>query len=251
MAGAATARSGAAATRSLVRRRRSGSARGSAATWTATRTRGRTRSSTRSSERGRSHATSCGETCGRSAPRGACRPSSSGRCRSWASPESDEPYAKRARAGSGSGWPTTSTPTRRISLGDLARIDATLRAHGAARVADGALADLRARVEVFGLHVATLDVRVHASEVRERAERVVAAFAAAATARERHGPRSIDRVIVSMTASAGDVLAAEKLAREAGLDVQRCRCSRRSPTYAAHATSRPSSSTRARGHDST
>ena len=102
---------------------------------------------------------------------------------------------------------------------DLARIDAALRAHGAARVADGALADLRARVEVFGLHVATLDVRVHAGEVRERAERVVAAFEAAATARERHGPRSVDRVIVSMTASAGDVLAAEKLAREAGLDV--------------------------------
>ena len=59
---------------------------------------------------------------------------------------------------------------------DLARVDATLRAHGAARVADGALADLRARVEVFGLHVATLDLRVHAKDVRERAEHVVAAF---------------------------------------------------------------------------
>ena len=103
--------------------------------------------------------------------------------------------------------------------GDLARIDATLRAHGAARVADGALSDLRARVEVFGLHVATLDVRVHAKEVRERAERVVAAFAAAAAARARHGPRSLERVIVSMTESAADVLAAEELAREAGLEV--------------------------------
>jgi phosphoenolpyruvate carboxylase len=103
--------------------------------------------------------------------------------------------------------------------GDLARIDAALRAHGAARVADGALADLRARVEVFGLHLARLDLRVHAKEVRERAERVLAAFAAAAEARERHGPRALDRVIVSMTASAGDVLAAEELAREAGLDV--------------------------------
>ena len=72
---------------------------------------------------------------------------------------------------------------------DLARIDATLRAHGAARVADGALADLRARVEVFGLHVATLDLRVHAKEVRDQSEHVVAAFAAAGEARERHGPR--------------------------------------------------------------
>ena len=37
--------------------------------------------------------------------------------------------------------------------------------------------------------------------------------------RERHGPRAIDRVIVSMTASAGDVLAAETIARSAGLNV--------------------------------
>ena len=69
------------------------------------------------------------------------------------------------------------------------------------------------------MHVATLDLRVHAKEVRERAERILAAFSAAAEVRERHGPRSIDRVIVSMTASAGDVLAAETLAGEAGLDV--------------------------------
>ena len=103
---------------------------------------------------------------------------------------------------------------------DLARVDATLRAHGAARVADGTLADLRARVEVFGLHVATLDLRVHAKDVRERSGHVVAAFAAGAEARDRHGPRAIDRVIVSMTASAGDVLAAEALARASGLNVQ-------------------------------
>jgi phosphoenolpyruvate carboxylase len=67
--------------------------------------------------------------------------------------------------------------------------------------------------------VATLDLRVHSKQVRERAEPVTAAFTAAARARERHGPRSIDRVIVSMTASADDVLAAEQLARDAGLDV--------------------------------
>jgi phosphoenolpyruvate carboxylase len=102
---------------------------------------------------------------------------------------------------------------------DLARVDSTLRAHGAARVADGALADLRSRVEVFGLHVATLDLRVHSKDVREKSEHVVAAFTAGAEARERHGPRAIDRVIVSMTASAGDVLAAETLARGAGLNV--------------------------------
>lgn len=102
---------------------------------------------------------------------------------------------------------------------DLERIDAALRAHGAARVADGALADLRTRVEVFGLHVATLDVRVHAEEVRQRSDRVRDAFAAAARMRARHGPRSIERVIVSMTSGADDVLAAEELARASGLDV--------------------------------
>ncbi len=102
---------------------------------------------------------------------------------------------------------------------DLERIDTALRNHGAARVADGALADLRGRVEVFGLHVATLDLRVHSKQVRERAKPVLDALTAAAGARERHGPRSIDRVIVSMTASAGDVLEAELLAREAGLNV--------------------------------
>ena len=102
---------------------------------------------------------------------------------------------------------------------DLEQVDAALRAHGASRIAAGALADLRGRVEVFGLHVATLDLRVHSTQVRERAEPVRRAFTAAAAARERHGPRAIDRVIVSMTASAGDVLAAEQLARESGLDV--------------------------------
>ncbi len=55
--------------------------------------------------------------------------------------------------------------------------------------------------------------------MRERAKPVLDALTAAAAARERHGPRSIDRVIVSMTASAGDVLDAELLARDAGLHV--------------------------------
>ena len=79
---------------------------------------------------------------------------------------------------------------------------------------------------------------------------VVAAFTAAAEARERHGPRSIDRVIVSMTASAGDVLAAETLARAAGLTSTPCRCSRRSTTSAVRESSPESSSTGARGRAS-
>jgi phosphoenolpyruvate carboxylase len=103
---------------------------------------------------------------------------------------------------------------------DLDRLESALRAHGGDRVADGALADLRARVDVFGLHVATLDVRIHSKELAERSPRIVDAFAAAAAARRRHGPKAVERVIVSFTRSADDVLAAEALAGESGLDVQ-------------------------------
>jgi len=104
-------------------------------------------------------------------------------------------------------------------LGDLRRLDAALRAHRGDRIADGALADVVTRAEVFGLHFASLDLRVHAREVREGAERVRAALVAAARSQRRHGARAIGRLIVSMTSSADDVLRAEELATDAGLDV--------------------------------
>src|SRR5262249_3378416 len=44
-------------------------------------------------------------------------------------------------------------------LGDLDLIDRSLRANRGRRLADGRLADLRARVELFGFHLAKLDVR--------------------------------------------------------------------------------------------
>ncbi len=105
-------------------------------------------------------------------------------------------------------------------LDDLDRLDALLRRHGGTRVAEGGLADLRARARTFGLHVAKLDVRVHATAVREPDERLHHTLAAAAAARSRHGAAAIDRLIVSMTRSADDVLHAEALAREAGADLQ-------------------------------
>ncbi|MBC8078158.1 MAG: phosphoenolpyruvate carboxylase, partial [Chloroflexales bacterium] len=46
-------------------------------------------------------------------------------------------------------------------LTDLRVIDASLREHGGALVADGDLHDFIRRVEVFGLHTATLDIRQH------------------------------------------------------------------------------------------
>jgi phosphoenolpyruvate carboxylase len=89
---------------------------------------------------------------------------------------------------------------------DLGVIDASLRAHRGARIAEGALATLRRRVEIFGFHLAKLDVRLHARELA--GERVPETFAAVRRVRARHGPEALDTVIVSGTSSAADVLAA-------------------------------------------
>ena len=132
-------------------------------------------------------------------------------------------------------------------LADLDRLDALLRAHRGSRVADGGLADLRARVATFGLHLAKLDVRVHASAIREPDERLHRTLAAAAAAQVRHGAAAVDRLIVSMTRTADDVLRAEELAREAGAALSRaCRCSRRSPICRAPVRSSRSCSIAAR-----
>jgi len=96
----------------------------------------------------------------------------------------------------------------------LDRLDGLLRSHRGERVADGGLADLRARARTFGLHLAKLDVRVHASAVRKPDARLKETFAAAARAQKRHGTAAVDRVIVSMTRSADDVVSAEQLALE-------------------------------------
>jgi phosphoenolpyruvate carboxylase len=91
---------------------------------------------------------------------------------------------------------------------DLDVIDGSLRAHRGTRIADGRLAELRRRVELFGFHLAKLDVRLHARELALRNERVRETFAAVRRARSRHGPDALDTVIVSGTASTDDVLAA-------------------------------------------
>lgn len=95
---------------------------------------------------------------------------------------------------------------------DLDVLDRSLRANRGARIADGALAALRRRVELFGFHLAKLDIRVHA---REGDERVRALLDAAAEARRRHGPAALDTVIVSGTESAADVQRVHELSGEA------------------------------------
>jgi phosphoenolpyruvate carboxylase len=102
---------------------------------------------------------------------------------------------------------------------DLATLDRALRAHHGAAIADGALADLRARVDVFGLHLASLDLRAHVREVRSGGERLKGALREAAQAQRRYGPAVVGRLIVSMTESAADIEAAEKLAAAADADL--------------------------------
>jgi phosphoenolpyruvate carboxylase len=97
---------------------------------------------------------------------------------------------------------------------DLALLDRSLRANRGVRIADGPLAALRRRLELFGLHLAKLDVRVHAHDVARGDERVRAMLDAAAAARARHGAAALDTVIVSGTESAEDVVRVHELTRE-------------------------------------
>jgi phosphoenolpyruvate carboxylase len=100
---------------------------------------------------------------------------------------------------------------------DLALVDASLRAHRGARLADGRLAALRRRVEIFGLHVAALDIRVHARQVRDDEVRLHETMLAAAQAQDRHGDAALGSLIVSGTENASDVVGAQRAADAAGV----------------------------------
>jgi phosphoenolpyruvate carboxylase len=99
-------------------------------------------------------------------------------------------------------------------LADLDILARSLAANRGTRIASGRLEALRRQVEIFGFHLAKLDVRLHASEVRQSSERAREALAAVAGVRKRHGPEAVDTVIVSGTTSASDVLAVLDLSDE-------------------------------------
>jgi phosphoenolpyruvate carboxylase len=84
--------------------------------------------------------------------------------------------------------------------GDLDTIDRSLRANRGARIADGSLAALRRRVEIFGFDLAAVEVRVHARDAVEPDERIRALLAAAG-----------ETVIVSGVDSADDVRRVQRL----------------------------------------
>ena len=105
-------------------------------------------------------------------------------------------------------------------LADLELMDASLRANRGARIADGALADLRRQVELFGFHIAKLDVRLHANQLETPDERTQATFRAVREARARHGAHALDTVIVSGTSGPDDLRRALGLAEsEVGDDL--------------------------------
>jgi phosphoenolpyruvate carboxylase len=88
-------------------------------------------------------------------------------------------------------------------LADLAVIRRSLGAHGGRRIAEGRIARLERMVEIFGFHLAKLDVRLHATDLGS--ERAETALAAAATARDEHGPQALDTLIISGTSSIDDL----------------------------------------------
>jgi phosphoenolpyruvate carboxylase len=130
----------------------------------------------------------------------------------------DEPYRRKLsfvwrRLGNTlEGGPEPGYDSAGAFLADFDMLDRSLRAHRGGRIADGHLAALRRRVEIFGFHLAKLDVRVHSRDAGE--PRVRETLAAASKARARHGPGALDTVIVSGTTSAADVLAVLDLADE-------------------------------------
>ena len=94
---------------------------------------------------------------------------------------------------------------------DLDLIDESLRAHHGGRIADGRLAALRRTVEVFGLELTQLDLRMHAADVRTPTERARATIAAAT------GRAGVDRLIVSGTAALDDLVAGARARGRDGL----------------------------------
>jgi phosphoenolpyruvate carboxylase len=126
---------------------------------------------------------------------------------------------------------TGDRPTRRLFgyagpealLEDLRIVERSLAANGGAHAGLSHIRALVRQVEVFGFHLAKLDVRVPAAWVRDAANAEppegpgMRAIEAIATMHRRTTPQSAESFILSMTRGHEDMLAALTLARAAGL----------------------------------
>ena len=118
-------------------------------------------------------------------------------------------------------------------LGELSELSDALTVAGLARVAWGELAELRWQVETFGFHLASLEVRQHATvhaaalaTIRGggdlatdlpgapgvSATEVLATLRVMADIQRRYGPDACRRYVISFTREASDVLAVLELA---------------------------------------
>jgi phosphoenolpyruvate carboxylase len=100
---------------------------------------------------------------------------------------------------------------------DLDTLDRSLRAHRGDRIANGRLAGLRRRVELFGFHVAKMDVRVHARDLEPAHDRIADTLRTVAALQQEHGPAVCDTLVLSGTTGSAPVLRALEMTREAGV----------------------------------
>ena len=102
-------------------------------------------------------------------------------------------------------------------LSGLRDLQAGLRRIRAHRAAAGRLGRLIDQVQVFGLHLAHLDVRDHSGKLQDAPDEVRAQFQAVRALQERHGEAAAHRYILSMTHRPADVLGALEHAHGAGV----------------------------------
>jgi phosphoenolpyruvate carboxylase len=102
---------------------------------------------------------------------------------------------------------------------DIGILRDSLRDGGAAVLAEGELANLAFQVDAFGFHLASIEVRQHASVLRhalaEPDPEVDATFNVIAQIQAEVGEEACHRVIVSFTRGADDIAAVYELARRA------------------------------------
>lgn len=99
---------------------------------------------------------------------------------------------------------------------DLDILDRSLRQGRGEHVADGRLLSLRNRVRIFGLTAAKIDVRLHADEINAGSDRATQMLTAAAQVQREYGVEACNRLVISGTTSASDVVHAWEYAQKCG-----------------------------------